>query len=454
MSYRKAEFNDLNSVFTETASDFLENDDSTVVELEDVLDSYNALVIYAGIDYENKKKSTKEYVNSVLEANRTVLGDCFAKLKLPIVLPGKLLSNIHYLPPPPNTSNSEKKPVETQNSETQTIDKNLTLVETQTDPIVAQSIQTQTTMAQTKFEFLKLAGSLINYKFEGDPLKLASFLADIDMVEDVADENMMATCVTFIKRCLSGRALEFIPEDADTIQKIKDALIDNIKPESSEVVEGKLMALRVKKGDFTEFTKEAEKLAEAFRRSLVVSGITKAKAQEMTIKKTIELCRKTARFETVKSVISSSKYDQPADVLATLVTQNDIAKKEKIESDAVKAKQQNKSTNSQNRNGKFNSQNNNRGNFNQNGNRNRNNFRQQNGQNGQRDQQQRGNGNFRGNGNGQNRNYQNRQNRNEHTIRFVTGNSVGPMQGQMGFPQQQMMQNQPQQDQVYQIPFQ
>lgn len=211
------------------------------------------------------------------------------------------------------------------------------------------------------------------------------------------------------------------------------------------------MALRVKKGDFTEFTREAEKLAESFRRSLVVSGITKAKAQEMTIKKTIELCRKTARFATVKSVISSSKYEQPADVLATLVTQNDIAKKEKVESDALKAKQQNKNTYSQNRNGRFNNRSNNRGNFGQNGNRNRNNFRQQNGQNGQRDQQ-RGNSNFRGNG--QNRNFQNRQNRNEHTIRFVTGNSVGPMQGQLGFPQQQMLQQQqPQQDQVYQIPF-
>lgn len=277
-------------------------------------------------------------------------------------------------------------------------------------------------------------------------------MADVDLVADIAEANNAATCVTFIKRCLSGRALEFIPEDADTVQKIKDALSDNVKPESSEVVEGKLMALRVKKGDFTEFTREAEQLAEAFRRSLVVSGITKAKAQEMTIKKTIELCRKTARFETVKSVISSSRYEQPADVLATLVTQNDIAKKEKIESDTLKSKQQNKNTSSQNRNGRFNNQSNNRGNFGQNGNRNRNNFRQQNGQNGQRDQQQRGNSNFRGNG--QNRNFQNRQNRNEHTIRFVTGNPVGPMQGQLGFPQQQMLQQQqPQQDQVYQIPF-
>lgn len=448
MPYRTEEFNDLNSVFTETASDLLENENSTVNNLQFVLDAYNALVIYAEIDYENKRNSTKQYITSVLEANRTILSRCYEKLNSPTVLPGKLLSHIHYLPP---SDKSVHKTVKTQSSETQTIGEVLAISDTQTDPILTQTIETQTAMTQTKAEFLKLAGSLLNYKFEGDPLKLPSFLADVDMVEDIAEEVNMATCIKFVKRCISGRALEFIPENANTIREIKQALTDNIKPESSEVVEGKLLSLRVKKGDFTEFSGEAEKLAEAFRRSLVVSGITKAKAQEMTIKKTIELCRKTARFETVKSVISSTRYEQPADVLATLITQNDIARKEKIEADAIKAKQQNKNTASQNRNGKSNGRGNGRGNFSQNGNRNGNNFRQQNGQRDQ--QQQRGNSNSRGNG--QNRNFQNRQNRNEHTIRFVTGNSMGPMQGQLGFPQQQMFQQQqPQQDQVYQIPFQ
>lgn len=135
---------------------------------------------------------------------------------------------------------------------------------------------------------------------------------------------------------------------------------DNIKPESFDVVEGKIMALKVRKGNYTEFTQEAEKLAKAFRRSLVVSGISQQKAQEMTIKKTVELYRKTARSEIVKSVLASSHYEQPA----TLVTQNDMAKKEKAESDAFKG-QQSKNSGVQNRNGKPNQKGNGRGNFNQ-----------------------------------------------------------------------------------------
>lgn len=443
MSYRSTEFNKLNVAFADASTLLLDNENPNISLFEYVLDTYNSIIVYADIDFEKKKNSTKEHIIAIIGANRITLQRCFEKLNLPVILPAKLLSPIHYLPSIPKPDKSAHASKDIQNQGTQTI------VEHNTPK-----------MAQTPADFLRLASALINYKFEGDPLKLASFLADVDLVEQAAEANNKALCLTFIKRCVSGRALECIPENADTIKKFKDALSDNIKPESSDVVEGKMMSLRVRKGNFTEFTQEAEKLAEAFRRSLVVSGITTAKAHEMTIKKTIELCRKTARSEVVKSVISSSRYEQPADVLATLVTQNDVARKEKAESDAFKSKQQNKNFGSQNRNGRFNGRGggrgnygNNGGNYNNNGGRGGNlNFRQQNGN---RDNHQRGNGNFRGNG--QNRPYQNRGNRNEHTIRVVTGNSPGPSHGQMFYPQQQMLQQpqqqQAQQDQIFPIPY-
>lgn len=167
----------------------------------------------------------------------------------------------------------------------------------QTDQIDFQISSTQTivdTMAQTKPEFLKLVPTIINYKFEGDPLKLTSFLADVELIEDVVEQQNLPTCLKFVKRCVVGKAQECIPEDADTIQKFKDALKASINPPTTDVVEGDLLALKVKRGDFSEFTKEAERLSEAYRRSLVASGISLNRAQEMTIKKTIELCRKTA----------------------------------------------------------------------------------------------------------------------------------------------------------------
>lgn len=448
MSYRSAELNNLNAEFAQATELLLESQSPTISQLEYALDCYNSIVVYSEIDFDRKKKATKEHIKAVIEANRITLHLCFDKLNLPFVLPGKLLSTIHYLPSTPKADNSKHEPIDTQNSYTQTISGS---IESITEGTQTLGSTHRVNMAQTKGEFLKLAGALINYKFEGDPLKLKTFLADVDLVCLAAEENNAALCLTFIKRCLSGKALECVTDDDNTIAKIKATLSANIKPESSEVVEGKMMALRVRKGNFTEFTEEAEKLAEAFRRSLVVSGIPRNKAQEMTIKKTIELCRKTARSDTVKSVISSTKYEQPADVLATLVTQNDIARKEKAESDAIKAKQQSKNSGAQNRGGRFNGRGGGRGNYNNNGGRGGNNFRQQNGQNGNRDQQQRGNGNFRGNG--QNRGSQYRNNRNEHTIRLVSGNPMGQMQAPLGFQQQQMPQQLPQQDQIFQIPY-
>lgn len=47
----------------------------------------------------------------------------------------------------------------------------------------------------------------------------------------------------------------------------------------------------------------------------MIEGITKAKANDMTIQETIDLCRKTARSDVVKSVLSASKFDTPGDAL-------------------------------------------------------------------------------------------------------------------------------------------
>lgn len=65
---------------------------------------------------------------------------------------------------------------------------------------MTRAIQTQTAiMAQSRTEFLKMASGLINYKFEGDQLKLSSFLADIDLVEASTEEQLMPLCIRLLK---------------------------------------------------------------------------------------------------------------------------------------------------------------------------------------------------------------------------------------------------------------
>lgn len=426
MSYHRTEFNKLNNDFREISSDFLNNDAPTIDALEGVLDSYNSIISYADIDWERKRNSTREFISSTINVNRITIQRCFEKLNLPVVLPGKLLSTIHYLPPEPgqnpdnsnqNTNNSRDNSNNNQNNSNDNSNQN------------SQGNQ-NITMPQSIDSYVKIAGNILNYKYGGDPLKLNSFITDVELVESLATtEETKTFCLKFIKSKLEGRAEEAVPENCESVKDLTTALKAKIKPDNSAIIEGKMTALQLRKGDFSKFAAEAENLAEALRRTLIVEGLTRAKAEEMTIKKTVEICRKTTKSEVVKSVLASSQYVTPAEVIATFITQSDIARREYKEAQNT----QKKTSNSGNGNGKQNKS------YNKN----------RNGNNGQSNNRSENRGNYRGNNRNRSQNQQqnrdrnngnNRSGRNEHTIRVVTGAQAPPAE-----------QTPPQQEQFFRI---
>lgn len=54
-------------------------------------------------------------------------------------------------------------------------------------------------MAQSKTEFMRLAGPILNYKYDGDPLKLETFLTDVELVVEMAEVEQKDLCFKFIK---------------------------------------------------------------------------------------------------------------------------------------------------------------------------------------------------------------------------------------------------------------
>lgn len=255
-----------------------------------------------------------------------------------------------------------------------------------------------------------------------------SFVNDAELVMEMADDVNKEFALKFIKSKIEEKALECLPDAIVEIDDILDALKQHIKPDCTDVIEGKFMALRLNKSNFTQFAKSAEELSEAYRRSLVADGLTRAKAHEMTIKKTKELCRKTARNEIVKSVIAATHFEEPKEVIAKFIVENDVARREYRETQAAKARQSNTNTNQRggnsNRgrgNGRFQ---NNR--YHNNGNRQYNN-----GQNQNQNRNHRGgyNNNYHGNqnrGRGNHNGHRGNQNNREHTIRIVSGNGSAP----------------------------
>ncbi|XP_055308544.1 putative uncharacterized protein DDB_G0278921 [Sitodiplosis mosellana] len=283
---------------------------------------------------------------------------------------------------------------------------------------------------QTAREFVQTANQMIGYKYGGDLNSLESFLDAISLLQTLVEPQNEDIFLKFVLTRLVGSAREEFPEDPESVDDIVDALRDKIKHESSKVIEGRIMALRTDRMSLTKFAERAEELAKEFKRSLVFEGFTKKKAQEITIEKTIEMCRKSAKSDTVKAILAASKFENPNEVVAKMIVEINNAKQDKAESSNFRQ-------NNQNRNGRGNY----RGRGGHNGNYNRNNNNDnRGGHNGNRGGY-RGRGGYNRNRNYNNNNNNNGNNGNEHTIRVITGNGQSPSPND-GQPQQQQQQSQ------------
>lgn len=61
---------------------------------------------------------------------------------------------------------------------------------------------------QTPREFMQMAAPVLNYRFNGDPFKLEAFIADVEIVESLAEDTQAELCSRLVKAKLEGKALE------------------------------------------------------------------------------------------------------------------------------------------------------------------------------------------------------------------------------------------------------
>lgn len=165
--------------------------------------------------------------------------------------------------------------------------------------------------------------------YAGDPLALNTFLDGVDIVAKFATtDELRKDLFDYLRAKLEGRAREFITDNIVTVNDLKRALVDNIKPENSKVIEGRIATLRYSFSKQEEFSARAEELADSLRRTLIIEGMTAAKATEISIDKTIELCRRSTTSDVVKSVLGAGTFKSPKEVVAKLITENDTQVKE------------------------------------------------------------------------------------------------------------------------------
>lgn len=286
-------------------------------------------------------------------------------------------------------------------------------------------------MPITKIEFVNLCARTINKTFSGEPLELTPLLNAVDFLETLAEtDEHRNTLRAFLLTKLQGAALECLPAAPGTIKDITDALKQAIKPESSKVVSGRMLALKADSSN-------PEALAESFKRSLILEGIFSGKANEMTVDKTIELCRSNTTSSVVKSVLASSQFENFKDVIAKFIVES---RTETTEKQVLAFKSQHKNNNNQNHNNNYNKNNwNGKKKFNNNNGRN-NNYQNGRGQGRNNNYQNRGrNNNYNGHNNNNNGYNQRRQNNNNNNV-YYAENEQAPPSGAAQTQQVQMNQ--------------
>lgn len=208
-------------------------------------------------------------------------------------------------------------------------------------------------------DFLKLCSSHLSKIYTGDPLGLSSFLDSIKLLETLATSNdLKSLLATFIRTKIDGKARDYVTSSDLTTKQITDKLRENIRPENEKIIKGKMAALKADRSSLTNFAEQAEILADSLKRAYIAEGIPTATANKMTVEETIAMCKSSSSSDYVKSILASTEFNSPKEVVSKFIieTNNNKADKQVLHY---------KSWTGQNRNNRFQSNNKYKPNFNQ-----------------------------------------------------------------------------------------
>lgn len=202
-------------------------------------------------------------------------------------------------------------------------------IENHTNLIACRKTLQYTDNNMEAIPFLKLCSHTINKNYAGDPLTLEAFINSIQIVQTTTQNVHDDILKDFVISKLESIALETLPDPKPTTTaEVITALRAGIKPDNSEIVAGRMTALKADSLPTQEFSKQAEDLALSFRRSLMNEGISKAKANEMAVKETIKLCKSSSKTSYVKSILASTSFAEPKDVIAKFLTESENERNE------------------------------------------------------------------------------------------------------------------------------
>lgn len=302
---------------------------------QQIIEAYNGFVTWVRSVYFKVDVNAQKRLQSKTEAAQEKLVLCFKNLKISYVLPDNIYDDIDEdlveniavsTIVPPRTYSGYNKEEETEEQEREERER-LEKEERERKRNMADAAAAQLVAQKT---ILDILNAQIRKPYEGDPLKLAAFVTSVKIAQDFATSDALKLkLVEYVKGRLDGRARELITDDIDNIEDLLTTLKGNISPEKSNIISGRLIALRYSYAKQEEFAEKAEELANALRRTLVFEGIPAKIAEEKSVEETVKLCRKFTNSDVGKAVLDASTFKTPKDVIAKLITSNEQGARDK-----------------------------------------------------------------------------------------------------------------------------
>lgn len=337
MSTSQSDYNTVRDEFLKVCKRILKENLTTnrikhVEYLHDLIETFNDSVNHLATRYPRYSEDNRLAAINECKYLRGKIVNCFRKLNIQESLPvNSYFANLELAIILKYFTTAEIQSVHTEQFTLAPVTPKITPATSTNSLINSPNEANNLNMAQlTAPEFLRLAENQINQKYFGDPLSLNSFIDSVNLLKQLVGPHG-ELLIQFVVSKLDGKARECIPQVYNSIDDIINALKNSIKPESSKVIEGRMLALKFDISKTTDYAKEAEGLAEAFQRSLIVEGIPQNKAKSMAIERTVEMCRQSSRYDTVESVLASSAFSQPNEVVAKFLIETNTQQKRQKE---------------------------------------------------------------------------------------------------------------------------
>lgn len=178
-----------------------------------LVENYNTIISYTSLNIEQLSETTKTNTFKRIIHCRQLLVKCFDRLESRIKVPHDIF--LFELVSYEGLSEADTK------IDLETEEENTEIKEGTTG---RKFFETEMATIDQKKSFISLCSGIIRENYDGNPLALESFLDKINLIQDLTEENLNSTFISFVKSKLEGKAREALPENVNTIESIKTAL--------------------------------------------------------------------------------------------------------------------------------------------------------------------------------------------------------------------------------------